>query len=304
MIFRVILLTAIFIKYNSLIAQQTNLDQRKVQTRAILDSGYRAEIFSLDDVERMKQFFLKNAALPEQPRNALWNPTYRHKCINTVRAGIEILLFGNSSIPDSLFSRREVFNGDFQTNNAQSFADHLVEKGYLNSPDSFFFVSKNRGEWVTVYKNDEQRRYLRPTELKGSLWYSLLGLIGKIQGYSVFIISICDGYHAAVITVDHRNLNNILIYWSDQTHRHPYRYLKDGKLKEVPNAYGWEVMNAVGPDTLRKGIPRGLDEYVLYAVNKYWCDCNRENQEPDDCCAGNCFPLVQIWRVRKPRVLP
>lgn len=261
------------------------------------DSVLRTALFSPDDVERIKQFFLANTALPEQPKDSNWRPGFRHKCINTVRAGLDYLIFGESSIPDSLYSRHSVLNG--HDNDITALAKKLQDGHYIRNYDTVRFLSLRKEEWVPITKADPVSRGLPPMALEKSLWNTLLRRVGKERGFSVFLLSVCDGYHAALLTLDHRNPAEIKAYWADQTHRHPLRYFVNNKLDEVPDKYGWEVMQANGPAKHAAGLARGLDEYMLLANQQFWCDCGRPNQKPGDCCSGNCFPFIQIWRIQK-----
>src|SRR5262245_34162792 len=95
------------------------------------DSVQHTALFSPDDVDRIKQFFLANTALHEQPKDSNWRPGYRHKCINTVRAGLDYLIFGESSIPDSLYSRHSVLNG--HENDITALAKKLQEGHFIRS---------------------------------------------------------------------------------------------------------------------------------------------------------------------------
>lgn len=263
------------------------------------DSVKHATTFNIDDVERMKQFFISNASLKEQPKDSNWRPGFRHKCINTVRAALETLFYGESSIPDSLYSRRQVFNG-FLNNDISALAKRLQDNHYVRSYDTVRFLAVRKGQWVPISKADPVSRGLPPEAMEKSLWNTLLTRVGKERGFSVFLVSVCDGYHAALLTLDHRNPADLKVYWADQTHKHPWRFYTNNKLEEVPGKFGWEVMHASGPYTIAKGTPRGLDNYMLYANKSFWCDCGRPWQKPGDCCAGNCFPYIQIWRLQAP----
>jgi hypothetical protein len=256
------------------------------------DSIKHATTFNIEDVERMKQFFIANASLKEQPKDS--------NCINTVRAGLELLFFGESSIPDSLYSRRPVFNGFLNSNDINALAKRLRDSHYVRSYDTVRFLSVRKGQWVPISKADPVSRGLAPEAMEKSLWNTLLTRVGKERGFSVFLVSVCDGYHAALLTLDHRNPADLKVYWADQTHKHPWRFYANNKLEEVPGKFGWEVMHASGPYTIAKGTPRGLDNYMLYANKSFWCDCGRPAKKPNDCCAGNCFPYIQIWRLQAP----
>lgn len=264
------------------------------------DSLKRSTVFDIEDVERMKQFFISNASLKEQPKDSNWRPGFRHKCINTVRAGLDLLLFGESSIPDSLYSRKAVFNGYYFNNDINALAKRLRDSHYIRSYDTVRFLAVRKGQWVPITKADPVSRGLAPEAMEKSLWNTLLARVGKEKGFSVFLVSVCDGYHAALLTLDHRNTSDLKVYWADQTHKHPWRFFANNKLEEVPGKFGWEVMHANGPVEIAKGSVRGLDNYMLYANKKFWCDCGRPSQKPDDCCAGNCFPYIQIWRLQHP----
>lgn len=276
--------------------------KRKTGSCLKKDAVLHTNLFSAEEIDRMKEFFISNASLQEQPKDSNWKPGYRHKCINTVRAALDFLLFGESSIPDSLYSRKAVFNGNFLNNDVNALVRRLKDSSYISSYDSVRFLSTRKGEWVLISKQDAVSRGLQPVMPEKSLWNTLLLRVGKTRGFSVFVVSLCDGYHAAVLTLDHRNPSQLKVYWADQTHKHPLRLFNNEKLQEAPGRYGWEVMQASGPDAIKAGIARGLDAYVLYANKKYWCDCGRHTKKPNDCCAGNCFPYIQIWRVQKSKI--
>src|ERR1044072_700450 len=172
------------------------------------DSFKRATTFHIEDVERMKQFFISNASLKEQPKDSNWRPGFRHKCINTVRAAIEMLFYGESSIPDSLYSRRHVFNG-FLNNDIGALAKRLQDNHFVRSYDTVRFLAVRKGQWVPISKADPVSRGLPPEAMEKSLWNTLLTRVGKERGFSVFLVSVCDGYHAALLTLDHRNAANL-----------------------------------------------------------------------------------------------
>jgi hypothetical protein len=195
-------------------------------------------------------------------------------------------------------------NGNFVNNDVRDLVRRLRDSNYIRSYDSIRFFSVRKGEWELITKKDLVSRGLPPVTMEKSLWNTLLARVGKERGFSVFLVSLCDGYHAAVLTLDHRNPAQLKAYWADQTHRHPVRFFVNRKLQEVPNQYGWEVMEATGPDTVINGMARGLDAYITYANKKYWCDCGHAGKKPNDCCAGNCYPFVQVWRVKRGRNMP
>ncbi|WP_295128948.1 hypothetical protein [uncultured Chitinophaga sp.] len=251
---------------------------------------YRDNIFSTAEIDRMKAFLITNASKPAQPKTKLWSPSYSLVCINTVRAGLEYLLYQQSSIPDSLFSRHEAFNCFTRTNRIDILMQQLKDSGLVCQMQTVGFSGLNRRKIVFI---DSLKSYLEPYELDGSLWYTLRGMIGNVRGWSVFTVSLCAGTHAAILSVDHRDPDKMLVYWSDQTHNHPV--IAGGK---ATLQYGWELMNEKGSI---KTIPRGLDAYALHAMKTFWCDCSYDKKDKN-AKVGACFPELIIWRIGRGQI--
>jgi hypothetical protein len=57
---------------------------------------------------------------------------------------------------------------------------------------------------------------LYPQKLHESLWSVLLEMAGGDPGWSVFGLSILDGYHSVVLTLDNADPSKPRVYWSDQ----------------------------------------------------------------------------------------
>lgn len=248
---------------------------------------YRDNIFSTAEIEKMKNFFITNASKAAQPKNKLWSSAYSLACINTVRAGIEYLLYQDSRIPDSLFSRHPAFNAFARTNRIDELMEQLKDSGLVSKAQVLGFTGLNRRKIIPI---DTLKSYLEPYELDGSLWYTLRSMIGNQRGWSIFALSLCSGQHAAILSVDHRDPDKMCVYWSDQTHNHPV--IAGGV---ATKQYGWELMNEKGSI---KTTPRGLDAYALHAMKTFWCDCSYDKKDKNS-KVGACFPELVIWRITR-----
>lgn len=256
-----------------------------VKADSVPPPPYRDDVFTTGEIERMKTFLINNASKPAQPKTKRWSPAYSLVCINTVRAGVEYLLYHDSAIPDSLFSRNAAFNAFGRANRIDVLMQQLQDSGLVSKSRVLGLSGLNRRKIVPI---DSMKSYLDPYELDGSLWFTLRGMIGNVSGWSVFTISLCTGTHAAILTVDHREPDKMLVYWSDQTHNHPV--ISGGK---ATTQYGWELMNEKGSV---KTTPRGLDAYTLHAMKTFWCDCTYDKKDKN-AKVGACFPEVVIWRI-------
>jgi len=57
---------------------------------------------------------------------------------------------------------------------------------------------------------------LAPQQLHESVWGAVVQLAGGDVGWSVFGMSLMDGYHSVTLTLDNSDPRNPRLYWSDQ----------------------------------------------------------------------------------------
>ena len=56
----------------------------------------------------------------------------------------------------------------------------------------------------------------RPVKLNESVWDAVVAMSGGDPGWSVFTLSLLDGYHSVTLTLDANDPGRPRIYWSDQ----------------------------------------------------------------------------------------
>lgn len=102
----------------------------------------------------------------------------------------------------------------------------------------------------------------RPEKLNESVWDAVISLAGGDPGWSVFTMSVFDGNHSVVLTLDASDPGAPLIYWSDQW-----------KSKK-----GWKEYTR-----------SSLDVEVTRLVQQWW----------DGQAEGKKFPpVLRLWRMR------
>jgi len=108
----------------------------------------------------------------------------------------------------------------------------------------------------------------RPESLENSIWDWLVDATRDDPGWSVFGVSIMDGYHSVIISVDGTKLGSPKIYVSDHTSHHG------------PDAFEEMDRAASGHERAYQSTSkRGLDEYILYASKAFW-DENEDKTKP------------------------
>jgi hypothetical protein len=193
--------------------------------------------FHIDDVEQMKQTFLRAVRDARAGRP--------HECINLVREALGVLMRRGSAIPQQ------------PRNEMQGTMEYLNRQGSVSAYRQILFVDA-RGTRIT------RGIGLRPERPEQSVWTTMMDMArgsgGTRFGYSVFGLSLLDNFHSVVLTIDNRphRLGHPIVRWSDQTTRH---------------GRGWEEMQEAASGhqaSVRPGSPRGLDEYVRYFTQTNW----------------------------------
>jgi hypothetical protein len=143
--------------------------------------------FANEAVERMKSFFIKNARTNEDERL---------DCITTMNTGLRLLL----GMP-----RHPVGSAVHKTMNSLRRTGHATEPYIIEFLDEF-------GQKTIGVK--------RPEELIEPISAAILEMAGREPGWSVFGLSIMDGYHSVTLTLDLNDPGKPRIYWSDQWSSH------------------------------------------------------------------------------------
>lgn len=146
--------------------------------------------FSTDDVSRLRDFFVNNAANPKPAGGSSGNtdPNLRYSCIGTVNHGIEKLFDKN------LWKG----NGESEVDKTQN---KMIKKG------------KTLGEAKVKYTWDNTAK---EATAKTSEWDTVLKLAKGDQGWSVYVVSVGGGFHSVTVTLDNRDTDNPVVIFSDQ----------------------------------------------------------------------------------------
>ena len=117
----------------------------------------------------------------------------------------------------------------------------------------------------------------RPESLEHSIWDGLVDATRDDPGWSVFGVSIMDGYHSVIVSVDGTQLGSPKIYISDHTRHHG------------PDAFEEMGRAASGHEgEYQSTSKRGLDEYILFASQVYW-DENKPETKPES--------ITRVYRI-------
>ena len=248
---------------------------------------FSREVFRFStEIRPMKEFFIKNASRQLRPKPL--------SCINTLRAGLETLFFGQSNIPFSAGEQSE--HGLFRHTGANRIIDlvrALSDSGCINDYKDIYFIGRTRrGDTVIINENNFADS-LRILTISGSVWHAILSMIPQVRGWSVFCLSLNNGYHSVTLAVNHTNPHSIKMYWADQTRHHPV--LLEDRLNPGPEGeqFGWERMTE-----FETSKSRSLDDYCLYAVSQFM-DSHSEDAGGEPVNRRN-MPIIRIWKISKP----
>lgn len=121
----------------------------------------------------------------------------------------------------------------------------------------------------------------RPESLENSIWDWVVSTTRDDPGWSVFGVSIMDGYHSVIVSVDGTILGNPKVYLSDHTRHHG------------PDAFEEMERAASGhEDEYQATSKRGLDEYILFASKVYW-DESGDKTKPES--------ITRVYRILSKR---
>ena len=137
--------------------------------------------FTVEAVERMRAHFITNATGPSPA-----------SCIGTLNSGVRLLLDRPA----------QPVAGEIQTTMAK-----LQTSGVAGAARVIEFDDA-RGNVTTGVR--------APDRLHESVWAALIDLSGGDPGWSVFGLSLMDGYHSITLTLDNTNPSGPKVFWSDQ----------------------------------------------------------------------------------------
>ena len=174
----------------------------------------KRKTFAAEKVEEMKEFFVNNALAEENKRLG---------CIDTLNKGLRIL-YGN---------RRMKVGSEIQTTmQKMKTAGKVIKRVAIEFLDANGRVTKG---------------VKRPEELKDSVWGKIMELTGEEYGWSVFGLSLMDGYHSIALSIDNTIPVHPHLYWSDQWQSHAgwwqYDTALDKKITSLTQTW-WERLPA------------------------------------------------------------
>jgi hypothetical protein len=198
--------------------------------------------FSEDSIKKMKDYFIKNARKPAKPRVNPPPPPpggWQDVCIVALNKGMTVVT-SNPALPTT-------------PKTIEKTMEKIAAGGYSGVAREVWFLDK--GGKLT-------RGAARPEKLPASIWDTVMSLAGGDPGWSVFTMSLLDGFHSVTLTLDANDTQAPHIYWSDQ-------WATKGGWKEYTRS--------------------GLDAEVTRLVQGWW-DQQKEGLKHNT--------VVRVWRVR------
>jgi hypothetical protein len=207
----------------ALAAQAGRIGVEQARRRALS----QGRTFDDDAIKRMREYFIRNAR------------TEKDSCIVALNKGMA-LVTRSSALPTT--------NKSIEATMAR-----LTAAGWTAEVQEIPFLAK--GGRVT-------RGGARPEKLAASVWNSVLSMADRDPGWSVFTMSLLDGFHSVTLTLDASDPGNPHLYWSDQ-------WKSKG---------GWKQYERTA-----------LDAEVTRLVQQWW-DGQAEGHKH--------LPVVRLWRMR------
>ncbi|HUS13232.1 MAG TPA: DUF4157 domain-containing protein [Pyrinomonadaceae bacterium] len=202
--------------------------------------------FTDDSIKKMKDYFIQNAQKPAKPRK---NPPpappggWQDSCIVALNKAAKI----GTSKPDLPTTPHTI----------EDTMKKMAASGHSGVAREVWF----EGKGGRISKTGA----LRPEKLQASIWDTVMSLAGADVGWSVFTMSLLDGFHSVTLTLDTNDPSAPRIYWSDQ-------WASGGGWKEYTRSE--------------------LDDEVTRRVQRWWDD-------PDPKTGGHGHDtVVRVWRLR------
>jgi hypothetical protein len=226
-----------------LTAKQSTLGDDKIQSEAgeigAILASRAGRTFDAPDIARMRAFFEANARA-SKPKS----------CIATLNEGVKLVLSEpkqkTAGSVDETASRLQ----------ATGRAGAAREVGFLDA----------RGRPTTGT--------LSPVRLRESVWDAVIALAGGDRGWSVFVMSLMDGYHSVTLSLDNTDPAKPRIFWSDQwsTKGGFMEYTRanlDVEIEHLTHAWWEEEAAGTGESALKTGRAIRMNTVVrLYRLSR------------------------------------
>jgi hypothetical protein len=152
--------------------------------------------FSDDSINKMKDYFIKNAQKPAKPEKDPPPPPpggWQDVCIVALNKGMKIVT-SNPALPTT-------------PKTIEKTMEKIAAAGYGGVAREVWFLGKS-GKLT--------KGAARPEKLQTSIWDTVMSLASGDPGWSVFTMSLLDGDHSVTLTLDANDPQAPHIYWSDQ----------------------------------------------------------------------------------------
>lgn len=190
-------------------------------------------VFDDDAIKGMRDYFRQNAR------------TEKDSCIVCLNKGMK-LVTGKEALPTTPKS-------------IEATMAKIAEAGHSGEAREIWFQGRN---------GKITRGGSRPVKLNESVWDAVVAMSGGDPGWSVFTLSLLDGYHSVTLTLDANDPGRPRIYWSDQ-------WRSKGGWKEYKRS--------------------SLDAEIVKLVQGWW-DKQAEGKKHTT--------VVRLWRMRATKAVP
>lgn len=264
--------------------------------------SYKSELFVYEEIKKVKAFLISNATWSQRG-----DTSYRLPCINTVKSSVERLYFGESAISQTKVkdkvkyvsqSKRSMF-WNYGTNRILDFARQMVDSGLIRDYAEINFYGSVGGDTVKLNANNicGADNDTVPIRMAGSAYHRIKSMISTYPGWSVFLVSISNGFHSAILLVHNRVDGKVEMYFGDHQRRErPYSSVhqldKIGNKKEAQYGY---IRLGERTDPGSKII--GADDFFLFEVQRYAGHNQTELDQPLNCVRN--LPVVRFWKIAR-----
>lgn len=224
-------------------AKQSTLGDDKLQSEAgeigAILASRAGRTFDAAQIARMRAFFEANARAPK-PRS----------CIATLNEGVKLVL--NEPKQKTAGS-------------VDATAGRLQEAGRAGAARKVGFLDA-RGRPTSGT--------LSPVRLQESVWDAVIRLADRDRGWSVFVMSLMDGYHSVTLSLDNTDPAQPKLFWSDQwsTKGGFMEYTKatlDAEIEHLTHAWWEEEAAGTGESAMKTGRAVRMNTVVrLYRLSR------------------------------------
>jgi Domain of unknown function (DUF4157) len=226
-----------------LAARQSTVGDDKLQKEAgqigAILASRAGRTFDAADIARMRAFFEANAKAPK-PKS----------CIATLNEGVKMVLR----------KPKQKTRGSVDETAAE-----LQATGRAGAVRKVgFFDARGRPTTGT----------LSPVRLRESVWDAVITQAGGDPGWSVFVMSLMDGYHSVTLSLDNTDPAKPKIFWSDQwsTKGGFKEYTKatlDAEIEHLTHAWWEEEAAGIGESARKTGRAVRMNTVVrLYRLRR------------------------------------